>query len=65
MLGGKTYSKTSSLEIDCECWMIMKNEQLAISKKDVEGNKEPKKESDYDSSDFKRLEKNAKAMYIV
>ena len=52
---------------DYECWIIIKNGPLAITKK-KEGTTnelEVKPESEYGEADYKKAEKNAKAMSLL
>ena len=51
--------------IDYECWMIVKNGPAVVKQIDASGVVHIKKKSDYTSTNFKTLEKNAKAMSIL
>ena len=68
---GKNYAwwknriKNIIIGIDYECWLVVKNGPLTIEKNDSEGKLVPKTEEEYISTDYKRLEKNAKAMSIL
>ena len=68
---GKNYAwwknriKNIIIGIDYECWLVVKNGPLTIEKTDSEGKLVPKTEEEYISTDYKRLEKNAKAMSIL
>lgn len=48
-----------------ECWKIIKHGPLSIDVTDDKGNKPTKNESEYSSTGFKIMEKNAKAMSLV
>ena len=45
--------------------MVVKNRSLAIVKTDSKRNHIPKKESEFVATNYKKLEKNAKAMSIL
>lgn len=68
---GKNYAwwknriKNIIIGIDYECWLVVKNGPLTIEKSDPEGKLVPKTEDEYISTDYKKLEKNAKAMSIL
>lgn len=68
---GKNYAwwknrmKNIIIGIDYECWMVVKNGPLAIVKTDSKRNQIPKKESEFVATNYKNLEKNAKAMSIL
>ena len=58
----KNCMKNLIIETDYECWMIIKNGPVEI---EATADGTPKKESEYTSLDYKKLEKNAKAMSLV
>lgn len=51
--------------IDYECWIIVKNGLAVVKQIDSSVVVHVKKESEYTSTDYKTLEKNAKAMSIL
>lgn len=56
--------KNLMIGIDYEKWLVVKNKPIEIIK-DIDGTPFAKKESEYTSTDYKKLEKNAKTMSIL